>query len=210
MDRSGPAPLTRLAEDSGFSLVELMVVFAVMGVVMTAFLGLLASVQRSLVRETNRSATMDQARLALEGIDRQVRSGSIMCVPTTGTSPYYTLTLYGPNAYSTSSSTNRWVQYQVQSQTLQRRQYTSSWSAWRTVATGILNSTPTGTTTNVPFFPDTASQYAATSGASRLVNVTFVVNSQTSDATSSNTKVQSAIAIRNQDSTLSCISVPIG
>jgi prepilin-type N-terminal cleavage/methylation domain-containing protein len=203
-----PAPLARLAEDRGFSLIELMVVLAVMGLVMTAFLGLLASVQRSLVRETNRSTTMDQARLAMEGIDRQVRSGSIMCVPTTGTSPYYTLTLYGPNAYSTSSSANRWVQYRVQSQTLQRRQYTSSWSSWRTVATGIVNSTPSGTT-NVPFLPDTASQYASTSGASRLVNVTFIVNSQTSDTTSSSSKLQSAIAIRNQDATLSC-SIPSG
>jgi prepilin-type N-terminal cleavage/methylation domain-containing protein len=123
-----PARLARLAEDPGFSLIELMVVLSVMGLIMTAFLGLLASVQRSLVRETNRSTTMDQARLAMEGIDRQVRSGSIVCVPTTGTNPYYTLTLYGPNAYSTSSSANRWVQYRVQSQTLQRRQYTSSWS----------------------------------------------------------------------------------
>jgi prepilin-type N-terminal cleavage/methylation domain-containing protein len=203
-----PAPLARLAEDRGFSLIELMVVLAVMGLVMTAFLGLLASVQRSLVRETNRSTTMDQARLAMEGIDRQVRSASIMCVPTTGTNPYYMLTLYGPNAYSTSSSANRWVQYRVQSQTLQRRQYTSSWSSWRTVATGIVNSTPSGTT-NVPFLPDTASQYASTSGASRLVNVTFIVNSQTSDTTSSSSKLQSAIAIRNQDATLSC-SIPSG
>jgi prepilin-type N-terminal cleavage/methylation domain-containing protein len=204
------APLARLAQDRGFSLIELMVVLAVMGLIMTAFLGLLASVQRSLVRETNRSTTMDQARLAMEGIDRQVRSGSILCVPTTGTNPYYTLTLYGPNAYSTLSSSNRWVQYQVQSQMLQRRQYTSSWSSWRTVATGILNSTPSGTTTDVPFLPDTASQYASTSGASRLVNVTFVVNSQPSDSTSGTPKLQSAIAIRNQDSTLSCSSIPSG
>jgi len=204
------APLTRLADDRGFSLIELMVVLSVMGLIMTAFLGLLASVQRSLVRETNRSTTMDQARLAMEGIDRQVRSASILCVPTTGTSPYYTLTLYGPNAYSTSSSANRWVQYRVQSQTLQRRQYiTSSWTSWRTVATGIVNSTPSGTT-NVPFLPDTASQYASTSGASRLVNVTFIVNSQTSDTTSSSSKLQSAIAIRNQDATLSCSSIPAG
>jgi prepilin-type N-terminal cleavage/methylation domain-containing protein len=204
-----PARLARLAEDPGFSLIELMVVLSVMGLIMTAFLGLLASVQRSLVRETNRSTTMDQARLAMEGIDRQVRSGSIVCVPTTGTNPYYTLTLYGPNAYSTSSSANRWVQYRVQSQTLQRRQYTSSWSSWRTVATGIVNSTPSGTT-NVPFLPDTASQYASTSGASRLVNVTFIVNSQTSDTTSGSSKLQSAIAIRNQDATLSCSSIPSG
>lgn len=204
-----PAPLARLADDRGFSLIELMVVLAVMGMIMTAFLGLLASVQRSLVRETNRSTTMDQARLAMEGIDRQVRSGSIVCVPTTGTNPYYTLTLYGPNAYSTSSSANRWVQYRVQSQTLQRRQYTSSWSSWRTVATGIVNSTPSGTT-NVPFLPDTASQYASTSGASRLVNVTFIVDSQPNDTTSSSSKLQSAIAIRNQDATLSCTSIPVG
>jgi prepilin-type N-terminal cleavage/methylation domain-containing protein len=206
-----PAPLARLADDRGFSLIELMVVLAVMGVIMTAFLGLLASVQRSLVRETNRSTTMDQARLAMEGIDRQVRSGSIVCFPTTGTSLYYTLALYGPNAYSTSSSSNQWVEYQVVvlSDELQRRQYTSSWSSWRTVATGIVNSTPSGTT-NVPFLPDTASQYASTSGASRLVNVTFIVDSQPSDTTSSSSKLQSAIAIRNQDATLSCSSIPSG
>jgi prepilin-type N-terminal cleavage/methylation domain-containing protein len=195
-----------LPSDDGFSLVELMVVMAIMGVIVTAFLGLMASVQQALVRETNRSTTMDQARLAMEAIDREVRSGSIMCV----SSDYYTLTLYGPNAYTTTSS-NRWVQYQVDpvNDILQRRAYTSSWGSWRKIATGIVNTTPSGTT-NVPFYPDTASQYTSTSGASRLVDLTLMVNSDPNDTTSSTTTLTSAVAIRNQDPNLSCSSIPAG
>jgi prepilin-type N-terminal cleavage/methylation domain-containing protein len=204
------APPARAGSEAGFTLVEMMVAMAIMGIVVTAFLAILASVQRGLVRETNRSSTMDQVRLAMEAIDREVRSGSLVCVTSTGSNPYYTFTTYGPNAYLSTSNASWWIQYRVQSQLLQRREYRSSWGSWRTLASGIVNSTPTGTTTNVPFYPDTATQYTSTTGATRLLDVTLIVKSDTSDTSSSNVTLKSSIAIRNQDSSLSCSSVPAG
>jgi prepilin-type N-terminal cleavage/methylation domain-containing protein len=214
-----PGPIgtpARSRSESGFTLVEMMVAMAIMGIVVTAFLAILASVQRGLVRETNRSSTLDQARLAMEALDREVRSASIVTVPTSGSSAYYLLTLYGPNSFTTSYSTsgtcptgansNWWVQYRVQSQELQRREYVSSWSPWRTVASGIVN---TGTTTNVPFSPETAGQYTSSNGAPRLVTIVFLVKTQTSDTTYTTATLRSSLAIRNQDPSLSC-SVPPG
>jgi prepilin-type N-terminal cleavage/methylation domain-containing protein len=209
MDRPDRPPLVRLTEDGGFSLVELMVVLAVMGIVMTVFLGLLASVQRSMVRETNRSTTMDQARLAMEAIDRDVRSGNVLCVQSSGS----VLKVY-TQSNGTASTPARWIKYSwAPSQpnspypdqrlpTLRRQQYLSG--AWqptglgRTVASGLLSS--------APFQLDPALVYG-----SRVVNVTLLVQPPDSnDSTSSNVQLVSSIAIRNQSSANDCSQAPPG
>ena len=199
--------LGRLRQEDGVTLVELLVVMSVMGVVMAAFLGIFVVVQKSFVRETNRSQTMDQARLAIEAIDREMRTGSILCVTTVSSNP--TLTTYGISSFSTTDYTTKtWIQYQVadSSDALQRREYSGgSWGSWRTVASGILN-----TTSTAPFTLNSSSQYSSTSGASRLVSLSLIVNAVTSDTTQSNTTLSSAVAIRNQDTTLSCASIPAG
>ena len=235
MVRTIRSPLARFDDESGFTLVEMMVALAIMGVVMAIFLGTLAWVQTGLVRETARSNTMDQARLALEAIDRQVRSGSVLfagssCAkPSSVTDPStsatytvpanYGLTIYTRGAYSTSAAFG-WVQYAVANNALWTREYTSSggnvWSSWRSIASGIINATlSTGTTTDVPFALDTSSNYTSSSGASRVVNVVFVVNSKTSDTTATNARLTSAFAIRNQPGSTSsdnvaCTAVPTG
>jgi hypothetical protein len=178
----------------------------VLGIVMSIFFSILASVQRSMVRETARSATMDQARLAIEGIDRDVRSASVLCEVASGTNPYYTFSVYSRNAFSASATTYGWVQYRVAGQTLQRRERSGSgWQAWRTVAEGVVNSTPTGTTTDVPFKLDSSTALGAGSAlGSRVLNVTLVVNTKPSDTTASNVRLESSMAIRNQSNIAAC------
>jgi Tfp pilus assembly protein PilW len=178
---------SRLAGESGITLVELAVTTLVMGIIVSVFLSVLSSVQTSLVREEGRSRTMDQARLAMETLDRDIRSGNILCsVPASPAN-------FGLSVYTQSNATSsvpiKWVQYRVNAQTLQRRQYLSSaWTGWRTVASGVTN-----TSLTPPFTIDTS----PTAG-SRVVNVTLLVNAAPTDPTSKNTRVASSLSIRNQ------------
>jgi prepilin-type N-terminal cleavage/methylation domain-containing protein len=202
----------RPTRESGFTLVELAVAMAVMGIVTSIFLGALASVQRSMVRESGRSATMDQARLAVEALDREIRSGRVLCESATGSNPYYLLSVYTRNAFSSTVTTSKWIQYKVANQELQRREYGSTgWQPWRVVAEGIVNTTPTSTTTDVPFKLSTSSSFGAGSTlGSRVVDVTLIVNAAPADTTASNVRLVSSMAIRNQSSVTSCSAIPAG
>jgi prepilin-type N-terminal cleavage/methylation domain-containing protein len=219
----------RSSDESGFSLVELSVAMAILGVVVSVFLGILFWVQTALIRETNRTDSVDQARLAIERLDREIRSASAVFVTkSTGlstdvtycankpasTSDYYGLTLYTRSAYTTSNpGTFYWVQYRVKSGTLKRRMYTSgawpNWSAADVVATDVVNTTPSGTT-DAPFILDTSSYYTSTAGASRLLDITLLVNSNTSDGTQTSVRLQSMLAIRNQTTGKLCSDIPVG
>jgi prepilin-type N-terminal cleavage/methylation domain-containing protein len=186
------------AGQSGVTLVELMVTMMVMGLIAAVFTSVLAVVQRSLVREEARSQTMDQARLGLETLDRDIRSGSILCaVPTTSSSPSV-LANFGLSVYTQSNGTTRWIQYKVASQALQRRQYVSgAWQSWRTIATDVVN-----TSTTTPFVIDTSA-----SAGSRLVAVTLLVNA---GGDASNVKLASSLSIRNQSTAVACSAIPSG
>src|SRR5438270_4634770 len=70
--------------EHGVTLVELLVVISLFGVVTSLFLGVLVSVQNALGRQTDRSSSNDQARLAVEELDREIRSGNVLGNPTLG------------------------------------------------------------------------------------------------------------------------------
>jgi len=187
----------RLARESGQTIVELSVAMLIFGIIMAAFLGIMVWVQTALVRETTRSTSVDQVRLATEAIDREVRSGNILCE----VSGYY-----GLSVYTQSNGTTRWVQYRVSSQNLQRREYSAgAWTSWRTIASGIVNPTPVGMTTDVPFKLDTS-----TAAGGRVVDVVFLVDSDTTDSASNTVRVESSIAIRNQSTVTPCSALPSG
>jgi prepilin-type N-terminal cleavage/methylation domain-containing protein len=83
--------LGRLRGEDGFTLLELIVATAILGVVMVIFTAVLASVQTAVGRETDRSASNDQARLAVEQLDREVRSANVLYDPALeGTQPGHT------------------------------------------------------------------------------------------------------------------------
>jgi Tfp pilus assembly protein PilW len=177
----------RLRGQAGQTVVELSVTMVILGIVLAVFMGVLVWVQTALGREHTRSDTVDQARLALEALDREIRSGNILC----GVVGDQSLSVY-----TQSNAVSRWVQYRISSQTLQRRQYSGSWTTWRTLATGI---------TSGSFVVDTS----ATAG-SRVVAVTLLVDTDVSDTTGSAIRVASSIAIRNQSTANPCASIPAG
>jgi hypothetical protein len=70
--------------EDGTTLVELIVTTSLLGVAVAVLGGLLVSVQSALVRQTSRSSSNDQARLAVEQLDREIRSGNVLKNPTNG------------------------------------------------------------------------------------------------------------------------------
>jgi prepilin-type N-terminal cleavage/methylation domain-containing protein len=74
-----------LARQDGITLVEVVVATAILGIVMLVFTSTLASMQKAVVAEDVRSRLNDQAQLALQDLDRQVRSGNLLYNPASET-----------------------------------------------------------------------------------------------------------------------------
>jgi prepilin-type N-terminal cleavage/methylation domain-containing protein len=72
---------SRLNDERGITLVEVMIATAILGIVMLVFTTTLASMQQAVVSEDVRNRINDQARLALADLDRQVRSGNLLYDP---------------------------------------------------------------------------------------------------------------------------------
>jgi type II secretory pathway pseudopilin PulG len=72
------------------TLVELVVAMGILSIVMLVLTTTLTSIQRAVVEEDVRIRLNDQARLAVQSIDRLVRSGNILYDPVdeTGNDPY--------------------------------------------------------------------------------------------------------------------------
>jgi hypothetical protein len=61
---------------------------AILSIVSLVFTSTLTSVQRAVVREDTRTQLNDKARLAIQTIDRQVRSGNLLYPPSSEVDPY--------------------------------------------------------------------------------------------------------------------------
>jgi prepilin-type N-terminal cleavage/methylation domain-containing protein len=82
--------LRRLRGERGMTLVELVVAMGILSIVMLVMTTTLTNIQRAVVEEDVRARLNDQARLALQSIDRLVRSGNILYDPVdeSGNDPY--------------------------------------------------------------------------------------------------------------------------
>jgi prepilin-type N-terminal cleavage/methylation domain-containing protein len=134
-------------DERGLSLTELLVAMFVFGVVMLIFTSTMASVQGAVVRQDNLSRTNDQARLALEQLDHEIRSGNVLYDPEFETTapydPFYTLRLYTQTNFGTRLSFTcvLWT-IDDEGQLLSRRWqpgFEGDATEWRVVATGIVN-----------------------------------------------------------------------
>jgi prepilin-type N-terminal cleavage/methylation domain-containing protein len=86
----------RLDDERGMTLVELTVAMMILSIVMLVMTTTLSSIQRAVVEEDVRMRLNDQARLAVQSIDRLVRSGNILYDPVdeSGNDPYGAATGY--------------------------------------------------------------------------------------------------------------------
>ena len=82
MPRAMFAHVRRLRRDErGMSLPELLIAMSILSIVLLVFGSVLATVQGAVVRQDSLSQTLDQSRLALQQLDREMRSGNVLYDP---------------------------------------------------------------------------------------------------------------------------------
>ena len=92
----------------GVTLTELLVVLSLLGVVLPMLAALMISIQRTVVTEADRSQSNDQARLAVEGLDREIRSGNVLYDPQGETdAAHYIFPGMSLRVYTQSNATTR-------------------------------------------------------------------------------------------------------
>lgn len=176
------------------TLVELVVAMAILSIVMLVMTTTLTSIQRAVVEEDVRGRLNDQARLALQSLDRLVRSGNILYDPADETlDPYGGATGYMFRIYTQAEQVEDedprcalWLVNEEQ-QLLYR-----TWpvldpdaaSDWRVVADGIVNRD-----LNQPAF--------TLDSAGRTIAVAFHVNPDLADRAQATQVVQASLTGRN-------------
>jgi type II secretory pathway component PulJ len=174
---------------------EVVMCSAIMSIVLAAIFSGLISVERTMTTADLRIQTNDQARLAVDEIDRQVRSGNVLYNPATetvansGVAPGWSLRIY-----TQANGNEQCVQWRVVNQTLQTRAWTVTWqvdgqvSGWQKVAYNIVNTT-------APFSLDSSAAYGG-----RLVDIDLFANSSSSSASNVvNAEVRVAVTGRNTE-----------
>lgn len=198
--------------ERGTTLVETVVTMMILAIAAAIFLNSLASVQTAVGREDNRSTNNDQVRLALEELDREVRSGDLLYDPAAENStrcggytcaPYYALRVYTQVNGATRTPSHQCVQWIIQNDQLMRRAWQSgasaSFTGWRVVATGIVNRSVSPAVHAFSIDPNSGS---------RTIDVTFVVNGRLGDPNSTSTTMQTSISIRNAFTGAPCDPIP--
>jgi hypothetical protein len=119
---------------------------SLLSVVLVAFLTTFETVQRNFNKQIDRSASNDQARAAVQEIDREVRSGNLLFDPSLETPAGQVLRVYTQTNAPTRDPGNRCVQWKItDAQELTVRSWSVNWqtdgvvTAWRTVAYNVVN-----------------------------------------------------------------------
>jgi prepilin-type N-terminal cleavage/methylation domain-containing protein len=192
--------------EGGMTLVELLVSMSILSIVLLVFVAVLASVQRGVVAQDTLNQTLDQTRLALQQLDREMRSGNVLYDPAlenapaaiggipscSGCLPGYTLRVYTQTNADT-RGTYKCVLWKIDTaQRLMTQQWPpsdpSNASGWRIVATGIVN----GSINEPPFTLDPDPLKGG-----RTLNILFVVNSDLAHRPTQTVKVQASLTGRN-------------
>lgn len=186
------------SKDDGFTLTEMLVAMFVLAIASGVFLSTLASVQRSVAETDIRTRTNTQARLALQTLDHEVRSGNVLYDPATSSDPFFRFKIYtqanAPTRQPTPGYTCRLWRI-TDNNELQSRWWPplqpAQASPWQTMATGIVNRDVATPVNAFVLDPDP-------NKGGRTVKVVFLVNEDLNDdLTTGTVKVQGALTGRN-------------
>jgi prepilin-type N-terminal cleavage/methylation domain-containing protein len=193
----------RLSSEAGFTLSELVVASAILSIVLLVFTTTFASIQRAVSDQQVRSVNNDNVRLALENLDRLVRSGNVLIDPSmtdtdckSSGSVYQCLLAYS-QANGTTAQPARCVQWRVEGTTLQTRRWlpapaskAATVTAWRDVADGILNLQTSPVTQTFRLDPDPLKQ-------NRSVEILFLVGTSSEGLEGPIARVEASLTARN-------------
>jgi prepilin-type N-terminal cleavage/methylation domain-containing protein len=185
--------------EEGFTLSELLVAMMVLSLALAMFFTTLASVQRSVAETDIRTRSNTQARLALQTLDHEVRSGNVLYDPATSSDPSFRFKIYTQTNATTRQPSPGFTcrlwritdggQLQTRWWEPAQSDPNDSASEWRTVATGIVNKQ---VDPDVPAFDPDPNK------GGRTVNVVLLVNEDPQgDLSSGTVKIQSALTGRN-------------
>ena len=156
------------------TLIELLVVMMLSSLLLTIVYHVLITVQRQTAETVRRADSVDQARLGLSQIDRQVRSGNVFYDPVLEALPM------SMRVFTQSNGIKTCVQWQVTGGALRTRTWDPATGVvekdWRTVARNIVN-----VVDGDPSTPDPQAPFALAGGGTttsygkRLVDVVLLV-----------------------------------
>jgi len=169
-------------QQSGFTLIELLITMTVFGIAMTLVTKAVNKVEHFANDAQGSADANGEVRLALDDIDRQVRSGNVLYSPANEVVPS-SCTASGTDAgtcmrvYTQANGVQRCVQWQVlpdpanaTTSIIRSRSWSPDWqtdgsyTAWATKARGLLR-----TPSQAPF----TLQGAVTSSSARFLSVRF-------------------------------------
>jgi len=181
------------------SLVELLVAMMILGIVATVFATTLSSVQRVVSQTDSRTQNNTQARLALEELDREIRSGNVLYNPGSGTDAYYRFKIYTQsNAPTRATETSSGYVCRLWRITPTYDLQTRFWpplkpleaTDWRTVATGVVNQAVSPEVHAFELDDDE-------NKGGRTVNIVLMMNNDYENRPNETVKIQSSLTGRN-------------
>jgi type II secretory pathway pseudopilin PulG len=187
------------------TFVELMISMLLLGIASAIFLSVLASVQKGFERQSGRSINNDQARLAMEQLDHEIRSGNLLYDPAlesdpgNGIYPGMSLRIYTQVNADIRDPGNQCVQWRILNGQLQNRYWATTWredpdtevSPWQVIAEGIANLNVSPQVSAFTLDPDPAK-------GGRTIVITLLVNNNPA-LSGSNVSISQSVTGRNTE-----------
>lgn len=187
--------IRRIDEQDGMTLVEVITAVTILLVVLATFLTVLYSVNTGIQVQQERSIVVDQARLAIERLDREIRSANLLYDPASETLPNHTFRLYTQANAPTRTPPMQCVQWQVNaSNQLTRRSWPpgepENVTSWMVMAEEMVNRDLSPAVTTFALDTDPAK-------GGRTVDITLMVDSDPTDSNQKTVRLQSSLTGRN-------------
>lgn len=198
-------PQERERRDGGYSLVEMIVAMSIFTGLLLVVFSVLVSITQQTSDNMARTRQVEQLRVGLMQIDRQVRSGNVISDPAgetlagSGVEPGYSLRVYTQADGVLQCAQWRVVFDGAEQGRLEYRSWDPQWVStgevepWRVVARDLVDQRATDPSAVAPF----SNQIAAGGSEAQAVRVTLWLKDAKADARSKAATVSSVLTGRN-------------